>query len=186
MFRLLWMALIFSPAILAQSVQENFLVDKSKPFVYIVFERRSTENPQFGGDDPHRLFLRVINNCSIPIRFTGSTANPGPGILVDHDVLPEPELSGEAIVLPPDTVKSLNKDRESALKRMPEGQSAHLGESFRLDPGQSLLVNLPRNHVSPYWFTKIGFDFVLEPSPHGPSPSMSIFFTEQDIPFSKR
>ena len=178
--------LLFSPGLLAQNIKDSFLIDKSKPFAYLVFDHIATQKPQYQGDDPKRLFLRVVNNCNIPIRFQVSDANPGPGVIVEHDVLPWPDPSEMMILSSPDEVRSYRKDRESALKHMPAEYSIHLGSLEQVQPGQSLLINMPRNHVSQYWFIRIGFEFFLEPLPKGTGPSMSLTFTDVEIPFSKR
>jgi hypothetical protein len=73
---------------------------------------------------------------------------------------------------------------------MPKGQWFHLsGGTIPLEPGKSLLINLPRNHVSKWWFVEIPFAFALEPTPTrtiAPGPSLRLKFADEEIPFSKR
>jgi hypothetical protein len=189
MSRFLVFVFVFATPVFCQSLESSFVIDKSQPFAYIVFDHIAKQKPQYAGDDPKRLFLRVVNNCKIPIRFTVNNANPGPGYIVDHDVIPEPEPSEELSAVSLRDFMDEQSLRKSALKQMPQGYSIHLGENQSVLPGQSLLINMPRNHVSQYWIVRVGFEFVLESIPtntKGTGPEMYLTFTEGQIPFSKR
>lgn len=173
--------------LLSQSFASNFVIDKSKPFVYLVFDHIGTQKPHYKGDDPKRLFLRVVNNCNIPIRVVVDDANPGLGYLVNHEVLAWPD-SSEILMLgnKDEEVRSYQTDRESALRHMPKGLSMELASLLPVMPGQSLLLNIPRSDVGQYWFIRIEFEFFVQPLPSGTGPSMYLTFTDAEIPFNKR
>jgi hypothetical protein len=179
--------MVASP-LLGQNFASNFVIDKSKPFAYVVFDHFEKQKPQYEGDDPKRLILRVVNNCNIPLRFMVADSNLGSGYLVEHGVMAAGDYSDiPEMPMSPEEARNYQRDRESALKHMPKGQWFHLGGgTLPLEPGKSILINIPRNHVSEYWFIRISFDFVLEPDPNGNRPSMYLTFTESDIPFNKR
>jgi hypothetical protein len=64
----LLLALTSSLGGLARTTQENFVLDSSKPFVYLKFERIGPRKPVLKAEAPLGLWLRLVNNCRVPIQ----------------------------------------------------------------------------------------------------------------------
>jgi hypothetical protein len=74
---------------LAQEDQSGFLLDASRPFVYVAFDHTGPRQQVTQGESPNGLWLRLVNNCKIPIEvrtFDLGTTDPGVGI--NYDVVP--------------------------------------------------------------------------------------------------
>lgn len=69
----------------------DFVIDQSKPYVYLKFDHIGPRKPVQDGEGNTGIWLRVVNNCSIPIVFASFVmpkGNPGVGLMdevVDTD-----------------------------------------------------------------------------------------------------
>ena len=73
---------------------QGFIIDQSKPYVYLKFDHIGPRKPVQNGEGNMGLWLRVVNNCRIPIVFMSfnmPTGEPGVG-LMDEVVKNEPMI----------------------------------------------------------------------------------------------
>jgi hypothetical protein len=73
---------------------QNFVLDQTKPYVYLKFDHIGPRKPLRTGESGTGLWLRVVNNCHLPIVFTSFSMPPGEaGVgLMDEVVEDEPML----------------------------------------------------------------------------------------------
>jgi hypothetical protein len=160
----------------------SFLIDPSRPFVYLHFERIG---PGGAEDEPiPRMWLHLVNNCAVPIvirsfgvgnghSFDKATAFATSGlhqeeIGVMDDVVPNPEPSvrisavdaqGNVHEFPPNV-----EDQGE----MPIGYGAiDVSSSETISPGEAVLFSVPVNHVSKSWHMEIPFRFELQDARDG-------------------
>jgi hypothetical protein len=117
---------------LAQDLSvKNFTIDPTKPYVYLKFDHIGTRVPVQGDEGNTGLWLRVVNNCRIPIVFDGfppPAGDPDVG-LMDEVVAEEPILT---ILSSPAQVKEDQKkerERLQKLKHKPAGYFFETGGS---------------------------------------------------------
>ncbi|MGD0902528.1 MAG: hypothetical protein ABR924_06255, partial [Terracidiphilus sp.] len=55
----------------------NFIIDPAKPYVYLKFDHIGPRKPHQDGEGNTGLWLKVVNNCRIPIVFRASGGFPG-------------------------------------------------------------------------------------------------------------
>ncbi|MGB0066048.1 MAG: hypothetical protein WBP85_16520, partial [Terracidiphilus sp.] len=92
MNRLAILLFALAPGLFGQSFSSNFVIDKSKPFAYLVFDHIGQGNASSVVGKSERLFLRVVNNCRIAILFRAQ----GPdgsirGAVLEDEVVTEPQ-----------------------------------------------------------------------------------------------
>jgi hypothetical protein len=159
----------------------GFLIDPSKHYVYIKFDHVAHREPLSPDETAKGLWLRLVNNCRVPITvaiFNTENAGPDPGVGVYDEVVPLAVKSGLPIL-------GLAENRPKAIvtpKEDPPPEGYTLPDTFStttISPGDSLLFNLPLNHVGPSWSLQIRF--YLETS-YGSGPYSVVSFDWQDIP----
>lgn len=184
MSRLLFLLLAFAPPLLGQSSVSNFVVDPSRPYVYLTFDHLAESKLRSSGEVRERIFIRVTNNCNIPVLFRASDADPDQGSVFADEV--EPDKQGILVYSDQEKFDLEQKQRELALKQMPVGYSFEVSGVLRLQPGKSALFSVPRNHVGPFWHLLVKFTFDLKPSSIAEGPFTNLTFSEFDIPRDKR
>ena len=182
---LLWVLLVLfsvgvapaqKPAKKAPPRPTAFVLDRSKPFVYVEFLRVGKRERLREGEVPEGVWLRIVNNCRVPIQFmayggNGDEAIHNEGVIYD-------EYHGAVVTMPDGTQSPpLQKPRSE----MPGGYMYDVGSRYILEPGKSLSFSVPLNHVADDWHIEIPFDFVL-PSTPCCQPKMSAVFFLDDVP----
>src|SRR5262245_52183303 len=128
----------------AQNKPSDFLLDPFKPYVYLKYDHIGTGKPQQQSTGPVRLWLRIVNNCRIPIavKASGATAADG-GIGVFYEVIPigPPEISIQG-----DAGVEIGEQKKEQISP-PKGYSAEVASVTRIEPGSDLLFSVPRSHV---------------------------------------
>jgi hypothetical protein len=158
----------------------GFVIDETRPYVYIRFDHAARRKPLSRDEVPEGLWLRLVNNCSIPLSV--STFDPGTGdqgVGVFDEVIASSvgggylDASGEFHGGP-------------SHERPPKGYSFDVSSSTIVAPGEALLFSVPRNHVSQNWHLRVQFE--LEPAKKGlgPQPYSFVDFTWTMIPETDR
>ena len=181
---LVWVLLLFSQAtvmIAASEAKPNadgFLIDPSKPYVYLKFDHIGNRERLPGEESSEGLWLRLVNNCRIPILIaTFNYGAEGSSLGVYHDVV-RVKLLGPSIpsgVEPEDAFSGHNGE-------MPRGYPrTEAMPATTIAPGSNLLFSVPLDHVRPSWYLQMYFYFDL---PHAPywGPYSVLSFVWQDIP----
>ena len=150
----------FAPAVLAlltlipiaraQTSAKDFVVDQSAPWAYIKFDHLGDRKPANDWESTKGLWLRLINNCKLPIKI--SVLSPGtgdPGVVVNFDVVPTP---------------GRNAPDEEQRKNMPFGYAADIGTEVTIPPKGDLLFSVPAESVTEHWYIQVQFEFAL-PTP---------------------
>lgn len=165
----------------------GFLLDQSKPYVYLEVDHIGAREPRNEGEPNNGIWLRLHNNCAIPIviRTFGTPPNGRKGeIGVLDNVIPNPiQPVGDGVVSygtwpntmsAPDVPPLLGAQRatskidppqagkKGANDAMPYGYRFPASSSATLEPGQSVYFSLPKNHVSDRWHVEIPFRFDLK------------------------
>lgn len=131
----------------AQISSKNFVIDDTKPYVYIKFDHVGTRKPSNDWESTKGLWLRLVNNCRLPISI--SVMDPGTGesgVALSFEVVPESGLFG------PDAEQR---------KKMPFGYSFDIGTLVTIPPKGDLLFSVPAESVTKQWYIQVRFQFLL-------------------------
>ena len=181
---LLFLLLLASASAQNKSGQD-FVLDQSKPYVYLKFDHIGPRKPFQDGEGNTGLWLRVVNNCRIPIVLEGfSTGTDEPGVgLMDEVVETEPVLQ----IFSPDEEKRIRRQeklRKSKLRHKPKGYSTETYGVAQVEPGNDILFSVPLNHVDVDndWYMRVKFALYLNKSSIVVGPFTYLPFYESDIP----
>jgi len=103
--------------------RSNFLIDPSKDFVYLKFDHVGDREPLSPEEPPNGLWLRLVNNCRIPIVvavFDAGALNAGVGVF--DELVPLAAKRPLPLFHLPDSAKSQPK-RVPVQKEPPVGYS---------------------------------------------------------------
>lgn len=154
----------------AQSSQKNFVIDESKPYVYIKFDHAGQREPIDRTEPTRGIWLRLVNNSTIPIEVeTMDTATDA------------------KLMLLPDTITPIMRTIPRSgppHEKMPLGYGSRMGVPQTVVPGGDLTFSVPANHVSQYWYMQVPFHFSLPLLKTGSQPICYASFTWEDLPDS--
>jgi hypothetical protein len=175
--------LLAASAALAQPQKRtsSFVIDPSKPYVYLAFDHVGKREP-FSQDEPDRgLWIRLVNNCRLPVTLVIS--GPGqddPDIATDDEIVTHyPGGLGQGLRAggsPPS---------EAPTESIPPHGYSHgdVASTTAVEPGTSLLLSFPANHVGPTWELQIKF-YLNFPGHafYGYGPYSVVSFGLDDVP----
>jgi hypothetical protein len=191
MKKLVCVLLLAAASVYAQSSDTSFVLDATKPYVYLQFDHVGPRTPLHEGEPSTGLWLRIVNNCKVPIRVRSYGVTTGDaGIGIFDEVIPVQQgltvqaKSGE-IPLSTDENPTQKTPNESSAK-MPTRHSAELSSATLVPPGKTLLFSVPRNHVSRDWFLRVKFTLAVSSPSVGPGPFTELDFFNDQIPASSR
>src|ERR1700722_8227643 len=73
----------------AQKRTSSFVIDPSKPYVYLKFDHVGKRQPLSPHEPDKGLWIRLVNNCRLPITVaTFDTETTDPGIAVHDAIVP--------------------------------------------------------------------------------------------------
>jgi hypothetical protein len=187
---------VLAPSAFAQGNEaSSFVLDHSRQYVYLKFDHIGPRKPVQSGESGIGLWLKVVNNCRIPILFKSYGVPPGePGVgLADETVeveeariqiyglfAKEAAAAKEENRLRLQAAKAERQLRLQKLKHKPEGYLLKVSGAVRVQPGEEILFSVPRNHVSNEWDLRL--KFVLDVSRSKAGPYTYLYFSESDIP----
>jgi hypothetical protein len=151
----------------------QFVINTAEPYVYIKFDHIGKRQPVNEGDGSEGLWLRLVNNCNVPIKIlTNGLGTNDPGVSIPYSVIPRSGM-----------MDGLSVEK---LKTMPTGYAADVGTPVTLAPGENLLFSVPRNRVTPLWHIQIRFDFALPGEQAEYNPYSLVDFTWDLLPDRSR
>lgn len=162
----------------------NFVIDPSRPYVYLTFDHIGPRKPTQVNDSNVGIWLRLVNNSHIPlvvVTFGLTTGDPGPGVY--YEVIPDvtAKVSEGAAVA---------ESRSGCPGRpagMPDGlPGAGLQSTTVISPGHDLLFGVPRDSVGPEWFLRVKCALRVGSNRAGPGPYTELDFFEHQIPYGAR
>lgn len=163
---------------------KDFVIDQSKPYVYLKFDHIGPREPLEKGEG-NGLWLRVVNNCRIPIVFRSQgMPDDERGVVLEDEVVAEPMLVISNRT--PEEVEATERERLRKLKHKPDGYSFEVSGVARVQPGQDLLFSFPLNHVDEEWYMRVKFALDLNKSSASLGPYTYLSFHEWDIPKDQR
>ena len=160
----------------ASHTSASFVLDGKKPFVYVEFLRVGKREPLGEKEVSEGVWLRIVNNCRVPIQFMAHGGNRNEAIPNEEVVYDE--YYGPVMIMP-DGKQSPPPQKPRS--EMPSGYMSDVGSNYILAPGKGLSFSVPINHVAEDWHIEIPFDFVL-PSPPCCQPKMSAVFFLANVP----
>jgi hypothetical protein len=169
---------LFATSMHAQSAATSFVLDQSKAYAYLQFDHVGPRKPIQEGEPAQGLWLRLVNNCKVPINvrtYGITTGDPDVGVL--DEVIPFPPILEIHSDLDQPSVRE-----DHSTQKMPHGYDAELSSMTRVLPGKSLLFSVPRNHVSRDWYLRIKFTLDVSKPSVGIGPFTELDFFEDRIP----
>jgi len=157
----------------AQISTKQFVIDDSKPYVYLKFDHIGDRTPVKDGESSKGLWLRLVNNCYLPIKIrTFGLGTDGSGVGVDFDVVRAPLhiiSDGEPTGDPPAGYRTEN------------------ASIVTIPPKKDFLFSVPAESVTKAWYIQVRFDLGLTVPGHGAHHPYSLAdFTWYDIPETDR
>jgi hypothetical protein len=153
------------------------------------------------GEPSSRIWLRLVNNCRVPIivsTFGVPHGSPKGEIGVMDEVVPVMVFGvtqgvGPVPLIPlsPPLGPPMPEHQPSTkgeVDKMPSGYMFDVGEAESIPPGADILFSVPSNHVGKQWYFEIPFRFDLPQGkgPRDPSiggdPHMVITYSMWDLP----
>jgi hypothetical protein len=165
---------------------DTFRLDHTRPYVYLEVDHIGPRAPLHDGEPRVGIFLRLRNNCSVPIVVDAFEESPDPKeheIRIFDNVVWNPPMYGEpAATRMIDPMMMSHTDLSPILgtpaaaaqspvqapvqppvpPQLPDGYYSLYGSSMTIKPGQSIYFSLPRNHVSETWHAEVFFRFDLK------------------------
>jgi hypothetical protein len=170
----------------AETKPEGFALDKSKAYVYLEFDHVGVRKPLQKGEPRRGLWLRIVNNCQLPIRigtFGITTGDPGVGIL-DEVVSEGGGVRTEQNAVLEEMGSGSQTDAPSPPSSIPipEGYSAEVHSVTTIAPGKNVLFSIPTDHVGLGWFMRVRFTLDLGNPQIGNAPYSYVDFYYSQIP----
>jgi hypothetical protein len=164
----------------------DFVLDESKYYVYLKFDHVGNRQPLFPGEIGRGLWLRLVNNCKLPIRVAVIDGdNKSAGISLYHDVIarvpavPHVTFRGIAPAGSPDT--------NEPSQEQPLGYSLSLTNSTEsIAAGNDVVFSVPANHVGRHWGIDVRFYLDFPGQIFGTGPYSVVSFDWRDIPQESR
>src|SRR5947209_7194252 len=86
-------ALLIASTMQAQAPVTSFVIDESKPYVYLQLDHLGPRKPLHQGEPSTGIWLRIVNNCKVPISVPSygiPTGDAGTGVL--DEIVPLQQL----------------------------------------------------------------------------------------------
>jgi hypothetical protein len=180
--RALLIFLLTGMGVFAQEKPQNFVLDPSKPFAYLKFDHVADRKPVSSDEIARGLWLRLVNNCRVPIRmeiFDPGTGDPGIGVY-DDIVMTYPNTGFHPGKLGQQSTGSKAKQPTA---NPPKGYSPpEVVSTTIIPPGSSLLFSVPFNHVGPSWRLQVKFNLAPPESMIYEQPYSIVSFGMYDLP----
>jgi hypothetical protein len=121
------------------------VIDPSRPYIDVVFDRFGKRSPVFEGESDLGLWLTLRNNSTVPIKvYTLRRHNDNPGGLLVHEVVEEPTSPVVSVSGPQPKI------------RRPTGYwGTDIVSWEEIEPGGALLFSVPLRHVSRRWSVRV-------------------------------
>lgn len=180
------LAFTFCATMQGQQPMSDFVLNPSKPYVYLQFDHVGPRKPLHEGEDNVGLWLRIVNNCREPITvptFGLPAGDPGVGVL--DEVVPDiltTSVSADSDGIDLSEGSTSTAAPVSPKDRPPQGYSAEVFSMTHVLPGKDLLFNVPLNHVSNKWFMRVRFILDVDKPSLGTGPYTYLNFFKTQIP----
>jgi hypothetical protein len=176
----------FCATMQGQQPMTDFVLNPSKPYVYLQFDHVGPRKPLHEGEDNVGLWLRIVNNCREPITVPTFGLPPGdPGVGVLDEVVPDiltTSVSADSDGIDLSEGSTSTAAPVSPKDRPPQGYSAEVFSMTRVLPGKDLLFSVPLNHVSNKWFMRVRFILDVDKPSLGTGPYTYLNFFKTQIP----
>ena len=153
-------------------------IDEGKPFVYVKFGHAGPRPALLKGEPTQGLWLCLVNNSVLPITVKVPVYPNHPNVTILEDV-----ISPKMVRVKPGT-----PSEQIDQGPMPNGYAAgfDIAGTELVPPGKDLTFSVPINHVAPFWFLQVPFQFDLPVPAYGSQPISYAPFTWEDLPTELR
>lgn len=144
------------------------------------FDHTGPRKPIQSGEITQGLWLKIVNNCEVPISvktYGWTLGDPAASVL--DEVIP---IKVAAPLVLEDSEQSPASDKNNLYSSMPHGYSTENSTMARILPGTSLLFGVPRNHVGPNWFLRVVVILNVSQPSAGLGPWTELDFFNGQIP----
>lgn len=162
---------------MAQTQNAGFVIDTSRPSVYIEFERVAKRKPLSDEEVSTGVWLRLKNNTRVPIQVM--TFDPGTEEQ-ETGVMDEVVQVNSTVGFGPSGNQATSITFEAA--GSPKGYSFDVGSVAVIGSGKSLPFSVPLNHIGPSWYLRVRFELDLPPTKAGRQPYSFVEFSWADVP----
>jgi len=176
--------MLFGASAFSQEINStNFVLDPSKPYAYLKFDHIGPRGPHQDGEGSTGLWLKVVNNCRIPIVLRASDGIPGePGVQVEDEIIEVDPYLQIFTDKDEENFKRNEEFRKERLKFKPNGYSYEVSGVVNLKPGKEILVSFPLDHIDDFWYFRIKFALDLDKSSASIGPFTYLSFGKWGLP----
>lgn len=167
------LAVLHLPAA-AQQEGDSFSLNESNPYVFMVFDHFGRRTPFIHGEPDTGVWLRIVNNCRVPILVPTVGPNSKGEIVVLDEVI-QSGLDAVEITpgeTPASSPRTSSAKRTSSRPKQPLGYGHYSSDVHgftRIPSGKSLLFSVPLNHLAGgNWYMRVPFSLDIPGSRHGP------------------
>jgi len=149
-------------------------LDSSRPYLDIVFQRFGPRAPQYPGESDQGVWLRLRNNCILPVEVHIIPNRRGEEALVQHFVV--------------DSLQEIHSSLQRAPRlAKPSGYgSLDIVNSREIAPGAELVVSVPLSHITRAWFIRVEVFLVHPVEARGIQPRTFVEFDWSALPSEAR
>jgi hypothetical protein len=149
-----------------KSVEPKFVINPDREYLYIQFDHFGPGEPRNDGEATNRVWLRLVNNCTVTIQVIVNGFEPG------HKPADEIALQDLVVADPPPRMVIEQNGSTSNVKSKIEAPSDYwmdVGSEYHIRPGKNILFSLPTSQFVKHWHIEIPYEFVV-PQGKGPRP----------------
>ena len=153
------------------SRKPSISIDSLRPYVDMVFDHLGNRQPLQGEEVRTGVWLRLRNNCILPIRIrVRREQQRGDRLILAHDIIEHPS--------------SIPKIPDSRQKRSkPEGYSSiDVIQWEIIQPGSALLFSLPLSHISRDWSPRFEIELMFPEQARGIQPTTFVYIHWINLP----
>jgi hypothetical protein len=165
-----------------KGVQTHFVIDPTKPYVYLEVDHVGPRDPRRKGEPTVGLWLRLKNNATLPIIVSTFGAPPGsPECGVMDDVVRNPRMEGVATITSMADLSAPSRPTRGE-EEPPPGYMSDVRTATSVPPGGQISFSVPIDHVGPNWHFEVPFRFDLQRRKSGREPISFVTFYQEDLP----
>ncbi len=169
--------MLFNLSGLAQEKPSDFVLVHGKPWAYLRLDHVGPRKPLFKDEGEVGIWLRLVNNCRLPIKLLTMGKDPNnEGVVLLDEVVP---FNGFTISSAPDLYPP------KVLPTPPSGYWGRGGDILKVatvSPGQDILFSVPRNHIGKDWSLRLAFFLDVGTSSVPTGPPCYVEFSESELP----
>jgi hypothetical protein len=149
-----------------QAGEPNFIINPNRAYLYVRFDHFGPGDARAEGEARNRVWLRLVNNCSITIQVRVNGFAEGHRSIEEVAIMDSVVKNEELLTISGDEP---NKAVAVSSRKPSYGYGSDVGSPKFIAPGKDILFSLPTSPFDRDWHIEIPYKFAL-PVGKGPRP----------------